>query len=182
MRGRAVDLVIKIAAYCALGLVLLIANIWFVRSVRSAFRRQAMPTVIAPLEIVGDKDEGGARGRGLARMLHGQLRHTEVEIASSLQALRGGAAAAEEARGSGDDDRPQPAVLALRENVPAVQKVDFQVQDPPSQLDVSVGGVEVGGIIAWLQKDGPRRAPRRGRSSRRRRVLRHSRLRGGVEG
>src|SRR5262245_36891285 len=76
---------IRIAIYTAIGLVLLAANVWFVRSIVSAFRGADL--VIVPFHIIGQKDENGQLATALAYMLQARLRQLETDLDTAQQTL-----------------------------------------------------------------------------------------------
>ena len=129
------DVFLRITLYLVMFILLLWANVSFVRTVYNELRPAGGADVIAPFEIVG-KDEQKL-GLVLARMLQAQLGKIGREMEASAIALK----AAERS------SRPRTQDLS------APQRVDVptQVFDPVA-INIKVGSVEVGGVIEWVQK------------------------------
>jgi hypothetical protein len=125
-----------------IGITLLLVNFWFVQSVRRWLF--ADDFVIAPFEVT-QQDAPDEYGSLLARML-------TVRLANLLENLRQVREAATASRKNPRGESPgdlQPAVTTLF--VP--QAVDIPVDLlQPVDFQLSVGGVEVGGLFAWLQR------------------------------
>jgi len=137
------DAMIKILLYVAIGFLLLTANIWYLKSIGSTIWPRT-PRVIAPFQIVGKSDEGGKLGIVLASMLKARLGRIREEMEASARSL-------EDAK----------SIEVNQEIVPGVFRISKQPMEPiplpnevfqPLNLNMSVGGVEVGGILSWLQR------------------------------
>jgi hypothetical protein len=131
------DTLIKILLYLLVGLGLLTVNLWFARAVYHALLEQP-PMVIAPFHVVGKDDAGGRLGVTLATMLLARLGRIREEMKSSYRALQ---------------------AARQRQGQPVVQTLDVPDPDPgwvperlfaPLDLKMTVAGVEVGGLIAWI--------------------------------
>lgn len=132
------DALLKVLAYLLVGLGLLTINLWFARAAYNAFVGNP-PLVIAPFQIIGKDDAGGKIGATLAGMLLARLARITQEMDASTRSLQ---AAARERRGQAQIqtlDLPDPAPLSVPERLFA-----------PLDLKMTVGGVEVGGLISWL--------------------------------
>ena len=79
-----IDFFIKLGLYVALGILLVLANIWYLRSLVFTFFTAQTPKSIAPFDLVGKEDPNGKLGSMLARQLQMKL----VEIAASMAAWR----------------------------------------------------------------------------------------------
>lgn len=132
------DLAVKLALYAAVGLVLILANLWFVRLAMESFSSQGLPDTIAPVHVVGVEDKDGKIGQGLAGMLLALLGKIRQEMDSSAAQLRTPMVDPQTVR---PQDLTDPASLDLPERL-------FQ----PIDVDMKIGGVEVGGILNWVQR------------------------------
>lgn len=131
------DILLKVLAYLLAGLGLLTINLWFARAAYNAFVGNP-PLVIAPFQIIGKDDAGGKIGATLAGMLLARLSRITQEMDASTRSLQ----AARERRGQAQIqtlDLPDPAPLSVSERLFA-----------PLDLKMTVGGVEVGGLISWI--------------------------------
>ena len=149
------DAIAKLTAYTAVALLLIAANIWFARIFIEAFFKERTPDRIPPFQIVGKADTDGKLAAAMPHMLHSRLERISHEMKDALEALQQSPAQARP--GLGDPDLAQ---LASREIVPQIVTqpdfilltgTEFDVFDPPN-LNMSVGGVEVGGFIAWVHR------------------------------
>lgn len=134
------DAIIKALLYVILFLALVTINVWFVRAVSQAYLRENRPLVIAPFQVIGKDDAAGRQGTALASMLLARLARIRQEMEASETALR---------------MRPE------REVAPTIQTLEVSEQAPltvperlfaPLNINMTVGGVEVGGILSWAQR------------------------------
>ncbi|HET8669552.1 MAG TPA: hypothetical protein VFM05_02690, partial [Candidatus Saccharimonadales bacterium] len=139
---------LKVFVYVGVGLLLLALNTWYVTRVKEAIGRSEMPRVIAPFQIVGKSDDGDKLGKVLAYMLRARLGKIREEMASSYKSL-------EDARDLRDI---KPAINPI---VPAQKTIASDVDSgpvlpdavfEPLNLNMTVSGVEVGGILSWLHR------------------------------
>jgi subtilisin-like proprotein convertase family protein len=79
-----IDFFIKLGLYVALGMLLVIANIWYFKSLAVTFFTAQPQKSIAPFDVVGKEDPNGNLGSMLARQLQGKL----VEIADTMAATK----------------------------------------------------------------------------------------------
>lgn len=138
----------RVIIYVAVGLLLIALNIWYLGRVKEALTGSDMPLVIAPFQIVGKSDDNGKFGTVLAYMLRARLGKIREEMASSYRSL-------EEAKSlklirplSNPIVPVQKPDLAYLENEPPLPNEVFQ----PLNLNMSVSGVEVGGVVSWLHR------------------------------
>ncbi len=134
------DAIIKALLYVILFLAIVTVNVWFVRAVSQAYLREQRPLVIAPFQVIGKDDAGGKQGTALASMLLARLARIRQEMEASEAALRA---------------RPE------REVAPTIQTLEVSGQTSlsiperlfaPLNINMTVGGVEVGGILSWAQR------------------------------
>lgn len=97
------DVLVRIGFYLVVGLSLLIACVWYVRTLAQEFIGRP-EVVIAPFEVVGSGAENKGLGVGLAHMLRARLRDVENEIADNRQVRQMGRAAASVTSASSDAD------------------------------------------------------------------------------
>lgn len=141
------EIALRVIAYVAVGLGLLALNLWYVIRVKEAIYGSNVPRVIAPFKIIGKTDDGKL-GTVMAYMLRARLSKIRDEMASSSRSL-------EEAR-SLKLTTPvnDPIVPAQRADINSLEK-DIPLPDEiftPLNLNMSVSGVEVGGILSWLHR------------------------------
>jgi hypothetical protein len=138
------DTLIRLAALLVIGATLLIFNVWYVRALVAVVRPREY--VIAPIKLIGQDDKDGTIGAGMAQMLQTRLKMLEKSLVDAQQDLNrpvtkltNGSAA------------PVPAVITL---IPLMNSKAIQV--PMGVLNVAnvnvvVGGVQVGGLVPWIQ-------------------------------
>ena len=154
------DVLFKIAFYVVIGLVLIVGSCWYVRSLYTTLTGKG-EVVIAPFEIIGlNGTSDKTRGTALAHMLQAQLREIEQNIATAQTQLMGKRPEAM-VQPVQAKTVPQPvpgsapAVALTMPPMPPLltQGVGLQTQLlEPAEINVSVAGVEVGGVVAWLQR------------------------------
>lgn len=149
------ETIAKLSAYSAIALLLLAANIWFARTFFDAFFRDATPNRIPPFQIIGMDDPEGRLAAAMPHMLSARLERISQEIGDAMGALT-----QEPERGSPVLEDPEVAGLLSIEidtqdiDVPefiVLSKGEFGVFDPPT-FNMTVGGVEVGGVVSWLHR------------------------------
>lgn len=133
------DAILKALVYLLVGLMLLTVNLWFARAVWHALREQP-PVVIAPFQVVGKDDAGGRLGTTLATMLLARLGRIREELKASTQALR-----------SARRGDAEAVIQTLDVGDPGLGWVPERLF-APLDLKMAVGGVEVGGLIAWIHR------------------------------
>jgi hypothetical protein len=134
------ELAIRLLAYGALGLVLVVANLWFVRSIYKNF--VSPEYVIAPFNVIdpSGKTAGDKAGLALAQMMAARLSNLQ----SQLQATQ----SSPQQQSNTNLNNPL-AVTTLF--IPRPVMIPTGLFEPVN-ISATVGGVEVGGIIAWVQK------------------------------
>jgi hypothetical protein len=135
------EFAIRLLLYSAAGLVLVVANLWFVRSIYKDFLSSEF--VIVPFNVIDPSGKATAdkTGLALAQMMAARL----ADIQSQLKATQ---ATVEQRPSVGDASRAFPVTALFVPRAVDIPTSLFQ----PVDIKVSVGGVEVGGIIAWLQR------------------------------
>lgn len=154
-----IDYFIKLGLYIALGMLLLVVNIWYIKSVVFTFITSQPPKSIAPFEVVGKEDLNGKLGTMLARQLQVKLLEITATMAATKQKL--------ETQPGKMPLLPRPDKLQQEREEQILPQAQFTfaesfltVKESALLLDlfnrfdlsVSVGGVDVGGLVAWLQR------------------------------
>lgn len=135
------DTLIRIFSFSAIGLVLLVANLWFARTAY----RQFLSTeyVISPFNVIDPQDSipDGA-GLAMAQMMAARL----VNIQAQLEGAR-------EAPMSALSDTSDPdSELLGATSLFITRPVDIPTDlFEPVEIRATVGGVEVGGIFSYFQ-------------------------------
>jgi len=134
------EFAIRLFLYASTGLVLVVANLLFVRTVYREFL--STDYVIAPFTVIDPS--GGATaektGLALAQMMAARLSH----IQGQLKALQ---TAVQEPQTAGDVGNLSVTTLF----VPRAVIIPTTLLEPVN-IKATVAGVEVGGIISWLQR------------------------------
>jgi hypothetical protein len=139
------DNLFRLVTYLIIGAVLLYGNIWCLRTLRAAF--QSNEYVIMPIKLIGQEDKDGARGIGLAVMLQARLKQIEGEIADAQQQF-----SATQSK-KPVTPRSLPGVNAVR-FIPLINAETVRLPTSllePANINVTVGGVQVGGVVLWIQ-------------------------------
>jgi hypothetical protein len=129
----------RIAVFVFTGFVLLLLNLWYIRSIYRTYISTDLPEVVAPFQFIGRDDPKGDKGRALAQMLVSRLDSLQREIAQAQKAL--------------EEATPQQAVVT-RGDVPNIVDrpeqiyIRTRVLDIP-ELQVKVSGVEVSNLLTW---------------------------------
>ena len=134
---------LRVVVYLMLGTLLLAANYWFVRSLQTTLRGGEF--VVAPFLVAGQQDEDGKLGSMLAYMLQARLRLVQQELVAFQESgTTVSIASPLPSRGT-----PIAGVLPLW----APRSVDIPLTLlEPIDINVAVGGVDVGGVLPWLQR------------------------------
>src|SRR5688572_18452318 len=130
---RMIRVLLFLSAMC----LVLAANLWLISYARRAFFSSA-PNVIAGMRVIGKEDTDGKLGITLAHMLAARLGKIDQEMRDAVRMLE---AVENIPTGSGPRTQDQTTDLIVPKEV-------FE----PLNIDVSVGGVEVGGILNWLHR------------------------------
>src|SRR5262249_9559200 len=151
------DISLKIAFYVVTGLALILTSSWYVRSLYETITGRG-EVVIAPFEIIdanGKVDK--ERGTALAHMLQARLREIERDIHSAQEQLMGKPPKGKASPADGAAPTVAGAAPGMLNTEPLPQLLTQGVGLEtkllePAQINVSVAGVEVGGAVAWLQR------------------------------
>jgi Thermolysin metallopeptidase, alpha-helical domain len=144
--GMALDVLIRTLMYVAVGLVLLLCNLLFVRAIYSAATSPEF--VIAPIEVVSSDPKEREAGLALAQMLQARLKTLEQSLSDPARALS-------------ELEKPDTATserASARKTIPLVQVIPLsalQVQTSLLQvpdINVKVGGIEVNGLLPAIQR------------------------------
>ena len=134
------EVAIRLLLYTATGLALLVANLWFIHSVYRNFLSSEY--VIAPFNVIdpSGKTVGEKAGLAYAQMMVARL----ANIQSQLRAAQ-----ASPTQPSTTQNASNPLTVTLF--VPRPVEIPTGLFEPVN-ISATVGGVEVGGIFAWIQK------------------------------
>src|SRR2546423_8906897 len=146
------DVLLKIAFYLAAGFILAVASVWYVRSLYAAITGTG-EIVIVPFAVVGpEEDKDKTRGTALARMLQAHLQEIESNLASSQRELMEEREVVRRTSPTGDEGLDQGRTTVIPKLF-VEQGASLQTKLlEPTQVNVTVGGVQVGGLIPWLQR------------------------------
>jgi hypothetical protein len=132
-----VEVLIKTLFSLAALLVLLAFNLWAFRLLWQSFIPDETPDAIAPIIVVGQEDPGGQRGQAMANILLARLAYIRQEINATAEWLQ------------------SPGLPAQRERIETLDyAASLSLPDQlfePISIEMKLAGVEVGGMISWLQ-------------------------------
>src|SRR5438067_1237094 len=145
------SILLRIVLYVMIGLVLMLADLLFIRRVASEFRpKENGPPVIAPFRVIGKTTtEADKIGEVMAQLLVARTHELSIEIKSAIRTLT--APKVKAADGAKEELATQP--LTLQNYDPyaeQVQVVTLASESP--DMKVSVAGVEVTGLLGWAQR------------------------------
>src|SRR5262249_15698739 len=148
------EIAAKVAIYLTVGVALLACNVWFVRAVYQSLTGGDL--VVAPVKIVGGTGDAAIAGETLPRMLISKLQSLEWDPRQPQSALRQGDAAAGAAPKKTDGAAPPSAVrpggvTAGILGTPKTAVLNAQLFEP-TNIDVKVAGVDVGGLLPRIQR------------------------------
>jgi hypothetical protein len=136
------DNFIRFVTYLLVGAVLLYCGFLYVRALSASWK--ADDYVILPVKVIGREDKDGSLGIGLAQMLQARLKSIERELADAQEDLTAA---------------PKPVTLSSPGatvirflplfNEQAVRLPTSLLQ--PASINLAVGGIQVGGVIPWIQ-------------------------------
>lgn len=129
------ETILRILVYVTAACSLCVVNVWFVSLVVQSLSSRAFPSTIAPVRVVGADDPAGKNGQALAAMLLARLGRIRGEITASFAQLNAPAVAI----GPRPQQHTDPVVLSLPERMLE-----------PLELDMKIGGLEVGGLLSWI--------------------------------
>lgn len=151
------DLFLRVVFYIVTGVALAGACAWYVQSVYHEVTGRG-EVVIAPFEVVGSANSKD-RGLALAHMLHARLREIERDMRVAQQELMGAHATKAPAKlATMQNFEPVPVESGMPvSRMPMPQLLTQAVELragllEPTDINISVGGVQVGGVVAWLQR------------------------------
>jgi len=128
------DAVLRVILWIAVGLLLLVANLWFVRSLYAVVAPREF--VIVPFRVMGAEKLGPDSSGVLATLLKSRIDEVQERLNRGLRPPGDGAAVT------------GPAVTTLF----LIRPVELPTGlFEPFKLEVGVAGVQVGGILSWLQ-------------------------------
>jgi hypothetical protein len=143
------DLVGKTASYLFVGAILVAVNLLFARAVYKAFIRGG-ELVIAPFKVVKDGTTSPQFEETLARMLVARIRETEWNLKQWQTSLQRIGQESNPGIASGAIEYGSIGVPALFAT-PRTAGITAQLFAPVN-IDVKVGGVDVGGIFTRIQQ------------------------------
>lgn len=127
----------RVLVLVAIGVFLLAANFVFVRAVINALFGANTPTAIAPFQVIGANAADEKLGTVMAHLLRARLGRIRQEIESSQRSLADNSLTG--APGAVGPTDQRATVIAIPNKV-------FE----PLDVDLSVAGVEVGGVLSWI--------------------------------
>jgi thermolysin metallopeptidase-like protein len=151
------EIAAKILLYLTLGIALLACNVWYVRAVWQSIAGGGV--VVAPVKVVGATGDASLAGEALARLIISRLQTLEWELQQSQSSLRQAEQPAESSAKTGPDAQVvQDDTVASPRGVttgilgtPKIAVVNAQLFEP-TNIDVKVAGVDVGGLLPSLQR------------------------------
>ena len=151
------DLFFRVTFYVVTGVALAGACAWYAQSLYHEVTGRG-EVVIAPFEVVGSANNKD-RGLALAHMLHARLREIERDMRVAQQELMGGhpgtRPAAPATMQSLEPAPAQAGMVATRIAMPQLLTQTVELRAgllEPADINISVGGVQVGGVVAWMQR------------------------------
>ena len=141
------DFFSRLLVFSALGLSLLVLNVWFVRLAYSAVL--ARDFVIAPIALVSAADAEKTSGTALAQLLQARLKTLEHQLAETDSALVNAseqpAAIVIQSGTVSSDANSNPILLFKTVRMPTALLSGANV-------NISVGGVQVGGLLPVFER------------------------------
>jgi hypothetical protein len=158
-RGHMIDDTIRIAFIVMSGLALAMVAIWYISFCIEEVAGTGR-VVIDPLTVITDDGKGSDElGRTLAQMLQADLESRASEFQNAQQELALTPSPKPPAVGANSPEtQPAEVVGNVRGWTPDVPLKIFLLQPlntsllQPVDMKLSVGGVDVGGILPWLQR------------------------------
>jgi Subtilase family len=132
---------VKVVLYAAAGLVLLLLNVAYVHRLRAEWRKGPQTPVVPPLRLLGKPDAANA-GPVMAQMIIAKVAHIDQQLKNAVALLH--AESATHLRPSGDGQLTLNAAFPM-----SVERLDSVNQ---FDAKVSLGGVEVTGLVSWIQR------------------------------
>lgn len=129
----------RIILLLAIGILLIALNLWYLRTIKYAFFTDELPTIIGPFQVVSENENERGQGVAMAHMLRARLSRIRQELESSAKSLE--AAKSMSFTGGIRPDLPSASLITLPDKV-------FE----PLVIDLSVAGVEVGGLLSRVHR------------------------------
>ena len=134
----------KAVVFIFTGFVLLLANLWYIRSVYRTYFSSDLPDVVSPFQFVGRDDPQNVKGRALAQMLVSRLGSLQREISQAERALQ------EASHWRNPAPTPERDALQPVDN-PREIVLRTRVLEIPD-IQVKVSGVEFSNILSWAYR------------------------------
>ena len=136
------EIAAKIAIYLTVGIALLACNIWFVSAAIQSISGGDL--VVAPVKVVGGTGDASLAGETLARLIIARLQSLEWDLRQSQSSLK--------------MERQEVAITVGPRGVtagilgtPKTAVLNAQLFEP-TNIDVKVAGVDVGGLLPRIQR------------------------------
>ena len=131
------EMFLRVLVFGAFVILLVVGNVWLLRAAAGyAFGKTA--NVLVPFRVVGKDDPDGKLGASLAQMLIGRVGRIRQQMEASAQALEDAKTASQ-----------APGIRPLNDSPYQVVAIPEQIFQP-IDLKLSLGGVELGGVLSWL--------------------------------
>lgn len=136
------EMAIRLLLYLMVGLALLVANLWFVRSVHKYFL--SAEYVISPFHVIDPSASAavGNTGEALAQMMAARLSNIQARLRASREV------ALQRSPSQADSANPIAATALFISRPVDVPTGLFE----PVNINATLGGVEVSGVFSWLQR------------------------------
>jgi hypothetical protein len=161
VKARMWNTLFGIVFYAAAGLGLVAAVVWYARSLYDAFPGHG-EIVITSFDIVGTTDSDKSRGTALANMLQARLGEIEQDLETAQRQLMVPNVEVKKARSPTDGTKivaetgQRGTNLQIAAGLPPIYEskaIGLKTSlFEPANINATVGGVEVGGLVAWLQR------------------------------
>jgi hypothetical protein len=139
-----IEFALRVLFYMVIGFMLVVVIGWYVRSVYKSFFSSEL--VIAPFQVIGQKEGNEQLSAALADMLQARLTQIQYDLKTSQDQLLPAPVVAD------DPQSVDPRMLVIpRPIILSGENTQFEILNPPN-INVSVGGVEVGGFFPWIQR------------------------------
>jgi hypothetical protein len=142
---------LRTGVFLVLGGLLVLVNLWFIQAVRESFFGDGI--VIASFDVVGGSSDPRL-GRTLASLLQARLRQVQTDLQWAQESLTHAPKVpttgnmASEPHQSDQSGKPPPPMPALWADPVNLNTALFE----PVDINVNVGGVEVGRLVPWVQR------------------------------
>lgn len=132
---------VKVVLYAAVGLLLLLLNVAYFDRVRAEWRKGPQTPVVAPLRLLGKADAANA-GPVMAQMIIAKVAHIDQQLKNAVALLHA------------DPMTHLRSSKAGQLTLNAAFPMSVERLDSVNQFDakVSLGGVEVTGLVSWIQR------------------------------